>query len=52
MAEKPTYEELVGTNGYEYAGTQSKLSAIPNTDFLNKISLPEEIKKIIDKYQK
>ncbi|MCP4111156.1 MAG: PAS domain S-box protein [Desulfobacteraceae bacterium] len=42
---------IIFLSGYEDAETKSKMKSISNTDFLNKMSTPEEMKRMIDKYQ-
>ncbi len=42
---------IIFLSGYEDTETQNKLTAIPNTAFLNKMSTSEEMTQLIDKHQ-
>ncbi len=42
---------IIFLSGYEDTDAQGRLSEIPNTEFLNKMSTPEEMKELVDKYQ-
>lgn len=43
---------IIFLSGYEDANTQNQISSIPNTAFLNKLSTPEEMAQLINKYHK
>jgi len=44
-------EIAIFISGYDDADTKGRLSEVPNSYFLNKMSTPEKLKEMIDKHQ-